>query len=54
MKKVLGTLALALVIGVSALASMGSAACGPECCVTQDDVTTCTPACDAPSESCAE
>jgi hypothetical protein len=54
MKKVLGTLAFALLLGVSALASMGSAACSPECCVTHDDVTTCTPACEAPSETCVE
>ena len=44
MKKTLGTLAFAFLIAVSALASMGSAACGPECC---DDVPTCTPACCA-------
>jgi hypothetical protein len=41
-KKILGTLALAFVIAASALASMGSAACGPECCETQEH---CTPAC---------
>ena len=44
MKKILGSVALALLIAVSALASMGSAACGPECC---DDVQSCTPACCA-------
>ena len=45
MKKTLGSIALALLIAVSALASMGSAACGPECC--PDDAPTCTPACCA-------
>ena len=40
MKKTLGTLALAFLIAASALASMGSAACGPECC---DDTPTCPP-----------
>ena len=44
MKKTLGSLALALLIAASALASMGSAACGPECC---EDVQSCTPACCA-------
>ena len=44
MKKILGSVALALLIAVSALASMGSAACGPECC---EEVQTCTPACCA-------
>ena len=44
MKKILGTIAFALLIAVSALASVGSAACGPECC---DDVANCTPACCA-------
>jgi hypothetical protein len=44
MKKILGSVALALLIAVSALASMGSAACGPECC---EDVPSCTPACCA-------
>jgi hypothetical protein len=55
MKKFLGTLAFALLIGVSALASLGSrAACDPSCCVEDNDVTTCTPACEAPSETCVE
>ena len=44
MKKILATVAFALLIAVSALASAGSAACGPECCA---DVQTCTPACCA-------
>jgi len=47
MKKILGTLALALVIGVSALASMGSrAVSSADCCNP-----TCDPACD-PSPAC--
>ena len=50
MKKVLGTWALALLIGVSALASMGSAACDPECCAG-DDSPACVPACD-PAPAC--
>ena len=44
MKKTLGSIALALLIAASALASMGSAACGPECC---EEVQTCTPSCCA-------
>ena len=51
MKKVLGTWALALLIGVSALASMGSAACDPGCC-PGDDALACAPSCD-PAPSCA-
>jgi hypothetical protein len=53
MKNVLGTLAFALLIGVSALASMGSTtACDPACCVSDDDVATCAPACD-PAPTCS-
>jgi hypothetical protein len=52
MKKILGTLAFALLIGVSALASMGSTtACDPACC--EDDAPACVPACD-PAPSCSE
>jgi hypothetical protein len=53
MKKVLGTLALVLLVAASALASTGSrAACDPACCVGDDDVATCVPACD-PAPSCS-
>ena len=44
MKKILGSVALALLIAASALASIGSAACQPECC---EDVQSCTPTCCA-------
>jgi hypothetical protein len=47
MKRILGTLALALVIAASALASMGSrSVSGADCCVPS-----CDPACD-PSPAC--
>jgi hypothetical protein len=46
MKKILGPLALALLIGVSALASMGSRSVSADCCTPS-----CDPACD-PSPAC--
>ncbi len=48
MKRILGTLALALVIAASALASMGSRSISADdCCVP-----TCDPACD-PAPACS-
>lgn len=53
MKSIVRSLFLVLVIGASALASMGSRSADSSCCVTSDDGTTiCVPPCPEPATCC--
>jgi hypothetical protein len=53
MKRIVRSLVLVLVIGASAIASMGSRSAASSCCVTNDDGTvTCVPPCDEPAACC--
>lgn len=55
MKKILRSLALVLLVGASALASMGSRSAASSCCVTNDDGTiACVPPCDEPAACCID
>ena len=53
MKSIVRSLLLVLVIGASALASMGSRSVDSSCCMTGDDGTmSCVPPCPEPATCC--
>jgi len=54
MKSIVRSLLLVLVIGASALASMGSRSVDGTCCMTSDDGTMCVPPCPEPATCCVK